>query len=217
IERCAAAATRAGCRVQVAFNRPHQALAGAFLAQTRAAAVHHVAIRFARVNRSEAKFYSDVLGHPFSLLHHGFGALSIDHVLVDRAGDALPRGVLVAGRAGATTFTLDMRPAVGRMVEEYLAYGEAASTRLVFQFDHVAADPVGLWRLRGGETQALHVARPGDDHVLLAGFTHQLASFVRLAAGDLATPSCTLADAAAIQRAIRAAMATIGERRVASA
>lgn len=217
IERCADAATRAGCRVQVAFNRAHQALAPSFLAQARRDAAHHVAIRFARVNRSEAKFYGDVLGHPLSLLHHGFGALSIDQVLVDRAGDALPRGVLVSGRAGGATFALDMRPAVGRMVEEYLAYGNAASMRLTFQFDHVAADPAGLWRLSGGESHAQHVARHGDDHVLLAGFTHQLASFVRLAAGDLAAPSCGLADAAAIQRAIRAAMAVIGERRTASA
>ncbi len=218
IERCAAVATRAGCRVQVAFNRPHQALAPAFLAQARADATHHLAIRFARVRRGEPMFYSDVLGHPLSLLHHGFGPLTIDQVHVDRApGDALPRGVLVAGRAGAMTFALDMRPAVGRMVEEYLAYGDRASSRLVFQFDHVAADPTGLWRLHDGGIEARHVAAPGADHVLLAGFTHQLASFVRLAAGDLAAPSCSLGDAAAIQVAIRTAMATIDERRSASA
>lgn len=172
-----AMAGKAGVPVQVGYNRRYQPLADSFLQQVRQiTSPYNVEARLWRVNRREPHFYTDTMVHALDFLDYAFGPLQVKQVVWTPAmdGEKLPQNVRVELRGkNGLRCELDVRPYAGRSEEVYDAGG------IVLRY------PV-----QGASSN-------DSEEVLLClrGFVHQLASFIRLAAGEKDPIRCTLDDA----------------------
>ena len=163
--------------VQVGYNRRYQPLADSFLHDVRRQnELRSVEARLWRVRRSEPSFYTDTMVHALDFLEYAFGPLQVDHVSWDAPveGKVLRPGVQVGLRnAAGLRCTLDVRPDAGQSEEIY----DAGGTVLRYPVQGAASTD--------------------SEEVLLClrGFVHQLAEFLRLAAGEKIPVRCTLDDA----------------------
>lgn len=163
--------------VQVGYNRRYQPLADSFLQKVRQLnGLHRVEAHLWRINRCEPSFYTDTMVHALDFLEYAFGPLQVDHVSWDAPieGNVLRPGVQVGLRnAAGILCTLDVRPDADRREESYAAGG----TVLRYPVQGAASDD------------------SEETLLCLRGFVHQLAEFLRLAAGEKIPVRCTLDDA----------------------
>jgi predicted dehydrogenase len=162
--------------VQVGYNRRYQPLADAFLQKVKLSGLRSIEARLWRINRSEPHFYTDTMVHALDFLEYAFGPLQVEQAIWAPAvdGEPLRRSVRVTliNKTGLRC-GLDVRPATNCCVESY----EAADIALNYT---VQGQPMG-------ESE--------ETLLCLRGFIHQLAAFLRLAAGENETSRCTLDDA----------------------
>lgn len=162
--------------VQVGYNRRYQPLADAFLQKVRQlTGSYRVEARLWRINRSEPHFYTDTMVHALDFLDYAFGPLKVEQVVWAPAvpEEKLRRSVRVElCNAAGLRCGLDVRPATDQSEESYAAGG------IVLRY------PV-----QGASSDDSEEAL-----LCLRGFVHQMAAFLRLAAGENETPRCTLDD-----------------------
>lgn len=194
-----------GARVQVGYNRRHQIGAWAFRAwlATRSE-LEQVVVRLWRDKRSEPGFYEDTLVHPLDLLLWLFGPLRIETVLgfPPRAGSVLERGLEICFRSEhGVRIALDVRPAVGRTLESVEALAPLETGVLGYSGVEPFTDRAEFSTYQLGRREARYQLSPAQNsHEAMTyarGFIHQMAAFVRYAAGADRESPCSLAEAAA--------------------
>ncbi len=212
--RLAAKLNGSGCRLQAGYNRRYQPLARE-LAQRLVdlRGPRTVRVRFHRAARREPLFYEDILGHPLDLLRHWFGDFTLGNIEWHRshtAGTIAP-GLDFAMQANGVTVSAEVRPAIGRDLEAYEIEAAGTTLALTYRGTLKHASPAALVQSHNGSSTV--IARGPDEgpdtpaSVLLNGFVHQMAAFVRLAAGEEAGEYCTLADAEADCRLVAGLLA----------
>ncbi len=191
--------------VQVAYNRRHQALAGLFTREIKhLSEVRQIRARLLRAERSEPMFFEDVTVHLLDFLDAQFGPLKVAHAQWD-VGDSvktLPAG-LTANLISAdeVSIDIDVRPAVGRVLERVEVIGNGSSVQLdyppLLREGNYSALTVFRSDLKDGVS---YTSTQGQSVLYACGFLKQMASFLSLAAGDTPQATPSLIDAAAVWR-----------------
>lgn len=191
-------------RVQVAYNRPQQPLAALWrekIGSRWRSPEAALEVRLWRVQRDEKLFYEEVGVHPLSFLLAHCGELHVERAAFGptAGGLVLPSWLRAELRsASGQRITLDMRPAVGRGFETYDFLTCGRSCRIDYLAQTGLSDGAGLAWWEGGKVHQEFQLDPASsitDAAIMRGFVHQLAHFVRLAAGEDGKPVCSLADA----------------------
>lgn len=208
-------------RVHVAYNRPMQPLAdswrdriGARWGETGSS----LDIRLWRVQREEPLFYRDVCVHPLSFAISQVGALEVERAQLGPVapGASMPSWLRAQMRgASGIPVNLEVCPAVGRARESYTYLANGMSCRLDYLAQTGLSDGAALYTWENGRISVdaqFDTSAPIADAALARGFVHQLARFIRLAAGEETTPAWSLDDAAKVLTAWEAVFAAAGVR-----
>jgi len=201
IQSVAEMASRAGVRVDVAYNRRHHPALSSF-----SDAIHQlnplesVTATLLRVDRKEPIFYQDVTPHPLSVLHHILGDITVKNVAFGKPKNDIPESLEASLQStSGVQVLLKIRPSSGEELELYAA--KSASQYLVLPF-LPSKSPAGAgWDcIQAGVSEFHGIPNPkGLDEALTSiwrmGYLSQMADFFRT---EPSPHACSLQQAASI-------------------